>query len=723
MKSQTIPFLIGLWCVSFAAIAETTRPDLADQVVIRRTAYGVPHLLAENERALGFGMGYVQAEDHAENILRSIVRARGEQAATFGPGEKNANVEDDFWNRQYRVHARAVETYHKLDPDWRDLMEGYAAGFNYWMRLHPGETPAWADDVTPHDLAAHGMTGVMRFAFNRGRIVEQFRAKIEKGEDAVVSPGEADDMGSNMWAFAPERSESGKAILLGNPHQPWSPVATYYEAHVTIPGKLNFYGTTFVGRPVLTTGFNDKLGWSHTVNYPDLEEIYALERDPEKKDHYRFDGSAVPMRAETHTVRVRTNRGFDQEKRKFWYTPLGPVVHEDDAHIYVLKSAVWDEYRFYQQWYRLGQARNFDEFKRALEIQAIPMFNICYADVDGNIFYVWNGTVPDIPHPNQSAAAVLADSSDDVWTRFHALDELPQWTNPRGGYVFNSNSPPYFTNLHAPRAREDFPAHFPANNLSLRSQHSLALIHNDEPFSLEEVVARKHSMRALLADRVKDDLVAAVESDATAGEEVRAAAELLARWDNTVSRESRGGMLFQRWWDIYAKGKAASEQYAEVWDAARPVDTPRGLADPEGAVTALASAVTDLNERYGRWDMAWGEVHRLRFDDGTDLPLGGADNDLGAFRIIRYREADDGKLVAYSGDSAVMAIEFSNPPRAYSVVAYSQSEIVDAPHYSDQAELFADNRMKPVAFTEQQIQDALIAEYHPGDETAQAAGR
>ncbi|MEX2016310.1 MAG: penicillin acylase family protein, partial [Candidatus Hydrogenedentales bacterium] len=503
----------------------------------------------------------------------------------------------------------------------------------------------------------------------------------------------------------------------------WSPVATYYEAHVTIPGKLNIYGTTFVGRPVLTTGFNDRLGWAHTVNYPDLEEIYALTKDPERTGYYRFDGGSVPMRSETHTVRVRAESGDDEETRTFWYTPLGPVVHEDEAHVYVLKSPVWDEYRFYQQWYRLEQAQTFEEFKRVLEMQAIPMFNVCYADVEGNIFYLWNGTVPDIPHARQTSTAVSADGSDDVWTRIHPLEELPQWFNPRGGYVFNSNSPPYFTTLHEPKAREDFPAHFPDNTLSLRSQHSLELIHNDEQFSLEEVVALKHSMRAVLADRVKDNLVAAVAADRTANGEVREAAELLAQWDNTVSRESRGGMLFQRWWDHYSKDTPEAERYAEVWDEERPIETPRGLADPKRAVEALATAIADLNERYGRWDMAWGDVHRLRFDDGTDLPLGGADNDLGAFRIIRFREADDGKLVAYSGDSAVLAVEFSNPPRAFSVLAYSQSEVLGSPHYSDQAAIFADNRMTRVAFTEQEIQDALLVEYRPGQEVRKAAAR
>ena len=216
---------------ALCARAGTSTEDLAQQVTIRRTAYGVPHILAENERAAGFGMGFAQAEDHGLNIMRSVLRARGEQAKWFGTKK---DIEEDFRNRQFRVYARAVETYHLLDADWREMIEGFAQGFNYWVELNRSELPEWFGPINGHDVAAHGLAGVMRFAFDRSGIVGKFIKKLEGGEEAVVEP-EAE--GSNMWAFAPRKTKSSKAILMGNPHQPWSPVATYYEAHVTIPGK------------------------------------------------------------------------------------------------------------------------------------------------------------------------------------------------------------------------------------------------------------------------------------------------------------------------------------------------------------------------------------------------------------------------------------------------------------------------------------------------------
>ncbi len=73
------------------------------------------------------------------------------------------------------------------------------------------------------------------------------------------------------------------------------------------------------------------------------------------------------------------------------------------------------------------------------------------------------------------------------------------------------------------------------------------------------------------------------------------------------------------------------------------------------------------------------------------------------------------------GDAWVLAVEFDDPPRAYSVLGYGQSAREDSPHYSDQAELFATGRLKKVAFTEADIEAGTIRRYRPGREVA--AGR
>src|SRR3982751_6124983 len=103
-----------------------------------------------------------------------------------------------------------------------------------------------------------------------------------------------DDVGSNAWALAPSRTKSGRAILLRNPHLAWN--AGYYEAHVTVPGKLDFYGDFRIGGPFgVIGGFNRDLGWSTTNNDPLLGQVYALKLDRANAESYVLDGTSHPI--------------------------------------------------------------------------------------------------------------------------------------------------------------------------------------------------------------------------------------------------------------------------------------------------------------------------------------------------------------------------------------------------------------------------------------------
>ena len=124
------------------------------------------------------------------------------------------------------------------------------------------------------------------------------------------------------------------------------------------------------------------------------------------------------------------------------------------------------------------------------------------------------------------------------------------------------------------------------------------------------------------------------------------------------------------------------------------------------------SALTTGGPNWGGWDVAWGEVHRVRRGE-VDVPVGGGSGGLGCFRVLSFGTAEDGKLVANRGDGWVLAVEFSNPPRAYSILAYGQSSQEDSPHFDDQAEMFARNEMKRVAFTPQEIREHSIRRYKP----------
>ena len=701
----------ALSVAAFTSVAAAQLPPrpYADRVEIRRTRYGVPHLLADDLGALGFGLAWVQLEDHGLRVVVELVRARGELARIFG----RDSIDSDFVRR--RFHAHAVATYHLLASDTRDLLEGYAAGVNAYVAGHGDELPAWVRPVfTGHDAAA---LWVDETTAAKVRVFRARQAARRAAEDSLATL----DQGSNAWAFAPSRTTSGRAILLRNPHLSWD--AGYYEVHLTVPGVINFYGDFRVGHPLyFNGGFNDRLGWATTNNNPDLEEIYALDVDPDRPDHYRFDGAAVPLERVPVTVEFRNGPGLATETREVWRTPLGPVVDRADGKVYVVRSPAWEEYRRVEQFLRMMQARSLAEWRSAVAMRAHVESNLTYADRDGNIYYVWNATVPRLPTASGGdTAAIPAGRSADVWTAIVPFDSLPQVLNPRGGYVQNANDPFHYTNLEAIHDSARFPDPFPRPALGLRSQLSLRLAQQQRKMSLEDVVRLKHDYTMLLAERVRDDLVRLVRAAQPTGA-VAEAIDVIERWDGTTAPASRGGALFEVWFRRYAAaaaenpgsyGQRWARAFAEPWSPAAPTTTPRGIANPARAVAAFTAAVDEVLHDFGAVDVAWGDVHRVRVGD-VDVPVGGCAGGYGCFRVLSYGVSPDSLWVANRGDGWVLAVEFGRDgPRAYSVLAYGQSSRAGSPHHADQAAMFARGELKRVAFTEQEIARDLLRRYRP----------
>lgn len=698
-----------------AASPLVAQEDLSQRVEIRRTAYGVPHIKAQDLKAAYYALAWVQLEDHGPRVAMGILRARGEMGRWFG----RDSMDSDFIAQRQR--AVAVEKYALLDPETRDAYEGFAAGVNRYIETHPDEFPAgFAPKFTGYDVAARDVGGASMAAARRflQRIAPQTDARRgpnagDPPEGDASIPNDQIEEGSNAWAFAPSRTRSGRAILVRNPHLAWT--AGYYEGHMTVPGVVDFYGDFRIGGPFgVVGGFNKDLGWATTNNSPDLDEIYSLDVDPNGVDRYLFDGASLPLQRELITVTFRNGSGWNTETREFWRTHIGPVIHRDGGKIYLIRAAGEEDYRGGEQFLRMMRAKSLAEWKDAMRMRARITSNFTYADRAGNIFYVWNASIPSLPHPNGGdTTAVHARGTADIWTRYVPFDSLPQLLNPRGGYVRNENDPPYHTNLRQVLDRAKYPANFPEPELRLRSQHSLLLIDNNRKYTLEEIVALKHSYRMILADRVKADLLAAVRAsnpDST----VLAATAMLEKWDNTAAPASRGGVLFATWWArMTPQGTPPDSVMAELWDPSRPLLTPRGLRDPGKAAEAFKWAVTETARRFGSADVAWGDVHRVRV--GTvDVPVGGCSGVLGCFRVLNFRNDPDGKRAVAGGDGWVIAVEFTDVPKSYSVLAYGQSPRPESPYHSDQAAMFAKGEMKRVLFTDADIEKGTEKRYRPG---------
>jgi len=695
------------------AIAFAQAPELWRQVEIVRTAHGVPHIRAENLKAAGYALAWLQLEDYGPRTAMQILRASGRMGLVFG----RDSMEQDFAAR--RARTRAIDSYPLLQPDTRDIYDGFALGLDRYIALHPGEYPTTMPaDFTGYDVLAGDM-GEPAYAVARRFLSKLDPKQFPPEAGRRGAPGEGDDelardnVGSNAWAFAPSRTKSGKAILLRNPHLVWT--SGYYEAHMTVPGHFDFYGDFRIGGPfAVVGGFNRNLGWSTTNNAQRLTEFYSLDVDPAKTDNYLIDGTSLPLIRELVKVEFRNGTGTSSETREFWSTSAGPVIHRAGGKIYILKTANDREYRSGEQFLRMMHANSLAEWKSAMRLHARPTSNFTYADKAGNILMAWNAALPLLPHvTGGDTVAIPVKFTSDMWTQYVPWDSLPQFLNPKGGYVHNENSSPHFTNI---REKIDTTNKYPnleKPSLSLRSQLALQLVGGTNKVSLEDVIKLKHSYRMLLADRVKPDLLAAVKATNPTGN-VAAAAAMMEKWVNTAAADSKGAMLFETWWQRYGTGLPDSLRYTKAWTSADPTNTPYGLSQPTRAAEAFAWAVGETARRYGAYDVEWGAVHRLR-RGSVDVPIGGCGGALGCFRVLNFARDPDGKLLANGGDGWILAVEFADQPHAYSALAYGESPRPESPWFSDQAAMFARGELKPVAYEAGDIDAQAVVRYRPGE--------
>lgn len=707
---------------------------VAARVEIVRTDHGVPHIFAQDLEAMGFALGWVQSEDWGDAAAVNLVKARGTYASHVG----HDSIDDDFGARI--DYARAVETWPLLDPDTRAVYDGFAAGIRHYVRLHPDRFPPWMEpDFTGLDAHAREMQ-----SWSRGDAASFLRALRRRegdtdgrgnaqaaGTPSATRAGDATARsaaagafaldGSNAWAFAPSRSASGHAMLLRNPHLSWD--AGYYEAHVIVPGVLDFYGDFRIGGAFgIIGGFNRRLGWATTNNYPEYSQVYKLAADPSDPQRYVLDGRSHALQERRTTVEFRTWSGsVGTETRSTWWTPYGPVIHRSDAWIYVLKDPRDGEWRRGEQFLRMMQASTFEEWLHVMRARAHPSSNFTYADADGHIAHLYNARLPLLPHPPTGDTAATARTRADIWQEYVPFDDLPLYLDPPGGYVQQANDTPDYTNLNVPMDRDTMPANLPAPRLRPRSQLSLELVDGGGQLSLEDMVELKHSPRMLVAERVVDELLDAVRATRPHGE-VADALRALEGWDRTAAASGRGGVLFAIWADRYEETIDTARFYREPWTPERPMETPRGIGSPREAVAAFAWAAEHMRARGWAYDVPWGEIHRVIRGD-VDEPVSGCPPTLGCFRALSFAEQPDGRLAANRGDGWVLAVEFGDVPRAYSVLAYGESNQPDSPWFDDQATMFAHGQMKKVSFTREDVERNAVRRYRPGAGSMDDAGR
>jgi acyl-homoserine-lactone acylase len=643
--------------------------------------YGIPHIYGKDTQSAFEAFGWAQMQSHGNLLLRLYGQARGRAAEYWG----EEYLESDRWVLTMGVPNRARSWYEQQSPTFRGYLNAFAKGINKYAKEHPDLIDDSVEVLLPvkgEDVLAH-LQRVLNFTF------------IVSPEQIAGVRQQESKAGSNGWAIAPKRSASGKAMLLANPHLPWSDLFLWYEAQITAPG-IDAYGATLVGIPVLTIAFNDNLGWTHTVNTHDGWDAYELKL---LDKGYRFDNKVRSFETTTLSMKVKQKDGKLLDRPIVVKQSIhGPVVSEKDGKAVALRVVGLDRPGVLEQWWDMARSQNLKQFETALQRLQLPMFTVMYADKDGHIMHLFNGQVPIRQKGDFEywQGTIPGDTSKTLWTKVHPYKDLPRIVDPKSGWLQNANDPPWTTTFPTAIKADTYPSYMAPRSMDFRAQRSARMLFEDDKITLDEMVKYKHSTRMELADRILDDLIPAAQKQG--GELALRAANVLKAWDRQANADSKGAVLFAAW----AEQIDWNKTFSKPWNENSPLTTPDGLADAKSAVATLEAAAAKVEKTYGSLDVAWGDVFRLVVSN-KNLPANGGLGELGIFRVLGFAPASEDRFQAVAGDSFVAAIEFSQPVRAMALTSYGNATQPGSPHVGDQLSIFVNKQLRPVWRERQEI--------------------
>jgi acyl-homoserine-lactone acylase len=695
-----ILFLIMVCGLSL--VCEGQETELGSSAEILWDNWGVPHIYADNTEDLFYAYGYAQAHNHANRLLKLYVITRGRAAEYWG----SDYADYDFWALLLDVRKKSLLCYESQSNEMKMYITAFAQGINDFAYENMDSIASEFQQIlpiSPQDVVEHNIYVLYSFMADPYTISE-IQSYIGQSSGKITSNR---SFGSNAWVIGPSHSESGKALLLANPHLAWpetygdSDFHTFFEAHWNTP-DVNAYGASILGMPFLQIAFNENLGWTHTINDADYIDFYQIELD---SDGYLWNGEIEPFDISQVELKILLDDGtYYTQIENILKTVHGPVIASNDRIGIAFKTVDFGNLQIYDQYWNMCRASTFDEFEAAEKQLQIPYFNTLYADKDGHIYYLYGAMIPKRPEGDYDWSDFIpGTSSDTLWTELHSYDEIPKVIDPETGWLQNTNDQPWFCTYPQALDEDEYPSYMKGYQLSLRTQRSIELLMDDDSISFEEMIDYKHSTRMLIADRVLDDLIEAANSSGLTNA-IQAAA-ILESWDRTADNDSVGGVLFKFWVEAM-KDHFGSYMYEIPWSEDDPLNTPREIADLEAAVFLLDELASEILATSGTLSIPWGMMHRFRIDD-VDLPANGASGSLGVFRTFYFSPYDSLLQKPFFGDTYVAAVEFGDTIQAKAVLGYGNASTPGSPHRTDQLVLASNKQMRDVLWNRDDVEANL----------------
>jgi acyl-homoserine-lactone acylase len=692
MKLQRTTYFIVLL---FLLITLTGCKD-KERVEVLRDDWGIPHIYAEKDVQLAYGLAWSQMENHGNLILKLYARSSGKSAELWG----RDRLESDrhVWNMG--IPQLAVKHYARLEGSQRKVMDAFASGITQYVEQHTTEFDAELKQLLPitgQDVTQHiAYTLYMPNQQFLGGIIQQY---VQSGTRSAAI-NSAPMLASNGWVLGPKKTTSGKPILLSNTHFPWPNFNGYeqyvwHEAHM-VGEDIDIYGIGLIGVPAITLGFNDTKAWTVTATGTfDKLDTYELSL---VENGYLYDGKVKTFDTQNQLIKIKEPDGsLSEERLTLRQSVHGPVIYEANGNALAIRFATPDNVAGTDLW-DMARADSPDEFLQAMEDQNLLPLNILYADNSGNILYTIAGVLPDRSKIDVDSTGIIpGNTSSTLWHGNVPFNRIPKVLNPETGYLQNSNQPPWSATLPSVLDPDDFPKDWPEPRVFLRAASSIKMLTEKTQLSFDDVVHDKYSTHSELAERVLDDLI---QIGQTSNKPlVQQAVTVLSNWDRNYNQDSIGAVLFTFWAMQLSpqilQGLAFPEHlYATPYNNDLPLMTPSGLVDAQGSLVALETAANIVNQYFGSLYVSWGAFFRFQLDN-KNIPGYGAPGSFGVFSANRGIP-QNGPLTTIFGDSWVFVIDYANPENAKAVMSYSNATQAGSTHVSDQLGIYANKQLRDI---------------------------
>ncbi|HTT00730.1 MAG TPA: penicillin acylase family protein [Steroidobacteraceae bacterium] len=714
-------------CPADTTSAEAQWRVRAARVTIARDDWGIAHVRGETDADAVFGMMYAQAEDDFNRIETNYLVSLGRLAEAEG---ENALWQD--LRQRLFIDPETLESAYAGSPPWlRALMRAWADGLNMYLAVHPEVHPRVLKHFEPW----------MALSFTEGSIggdiervpLERLRAFYDKGshtnkshtdQTPVPAARYRDPQGSNGFAIAPSHTLHHLALLLINPH-----TSFFFRSELQVASRqgLDVYGAVTWGQFFVYQGFNAHAGWMHTSsgvdNVDEFAETIVTSRDGSLG--YRYGERLLPIKAKTLTLFYRMRNGAMAAREfKTYASHHGPIVGEEGGK-WIAEAMMNRPVAALEQSFLRTKAHDYHGFLKVAQLQANSSNNTIFADAKGEIAYLHPQFVPVRSARFDYRKAVDGSDPTTDWRGLHSLDSLPHVLNPPNGWVMNTNDWPWTAaGANSPKAT-DFPPYMDQVGENPRGPHAVRVLSARQDFTPESLTAAAFDTYQPVFAQLVPQLLDAYDRLATGAPQRAALAApiaLLRGWDFRWGLDSAPTSLAVVWGEtLWSQSEGAAEKVRlTVWDylAARTSDAQK--------LAALATAARRLEHDFGRLSVRWGEINRLQRNDGAivqtfsdarpSIAVPFTSSRWGSFASFRAKPyPGTRRYYGTYGNSFVAVVEFGPRVRAWGVDCGGESSSPTSRHFFDQAQRYAEGRLRPIYFYPGDLAGHLEKSYRPGD--------